>query len=461
MAAASKAPATPKGPSNKGPQYNVTKQLASLIQNQMNQLHNNPSLPVYDYSNLDRSIIDPTKYSTGAANAQYDPQIAALQHQLSQAPGQNSLDLSNIGDWYGQAQNTYNAGAANASKQYDANAGTLASSAAGMLAALGGSSNSANPGIANTATLAQSMLAGNRQADIGLDASMSGLIPLAMAQAKTNQQGSFNKMMSDLQSQMGALKGAKGAFQQSAYQDALGKQFDQLSSVDQAKANAAQTIFGDKMSTRAANSATAGSLMNAIITQAELPAQMQGQALANSATQASINHTKAITKTLSGSIDLTNAGQEQAFEQALSKNFLKSVVDPATGNSNLVLNGNPKQAWAKVQAALSRLTITKGNGAAAAKSLFKQYLPPGWKFDPTDGALLAPGEVGTTYKKNHPPSNAATPTVPQHPVSDNTSNPKPKPKPVHHAAALTQSQRAALVQVYGPENKWPARYRQH
>lgn len=375
----------------------LSQSLASLIQQQLAQLHSNPALPKYDYSNLNANVIDPQAYATGTANAQYDPQIAALQKQINDNPGQTKLDQSNISDWFGHALNTYNAGAANAAQQYDNSANQLTDSTKGFMSALGGSSNSANQGIANTGQIAQAMLAGNRNADVKLDTNMQGLIPLAEAQAHTNQSQLMGKQLSDLMSQIGAQKGAKGAAYNAALQTGMGQKFSQLSDIDNANTSAAQSLFGDAETRRSDNTSAAAAAMNGITAQMMLPGQLAAQKLANQGAGLSNKYTAAKTKTLSAGVDLNKPGDVQALQSNVAKIVLKSAVNPTTGETTLALNGDPNKMWNAVKGQLSNYKVLSPQGLSVMQNWFKAYLPKGWFFD-TKGNLTNNTQVAARAK---------------------------------------------------------------
>jgi hypothetical protein len=175
------------------------------------------------------NLIDPKAYANAATNAEYDGSLSELARQIKQAPirtGQNEHDISS---WYGQAEGTRAAGAAQNAQvgqslltgMDEANKGTIGafegSQAAGMMGAWG------------------SLLQGGLKSDVAtqerFDNSMKGLLSAESAGALQNERNYGTRELAELQAERAGLIREKGTAGARNLIDAQDRRMQQLAGI--------------------------------------------------------------------------------------------------------------------------------------------------------------------------------------------------------------------------------------
>lgn len=117
----------------------------------------------------DPSLIDPVAAAHAAANGAYDPKIRALARQIADAKAQEGATQGDIKSWYAKlVGDTGGAATANQATTDAALSGHDAA-AAGLVAALGGSSSAGAADVAANATIGRTSLESLGQNNVGFD----------------------------------------------------------------------------------------------------------------------------------------------------------------------------------------------------------------------------------------------------------------------------------------------------
>lgn len=266
----------------------VQKQIAQLIASYKVAGNNSGLLnSVLNPANI--PLIDPTKYANDLVNGKYAGQIGGLERQVAQVDPQHDQNLEDIAGWFNQLRGVQQRGADQNAATSAAGIASQDSANAGVLASLGGASNSAAGEIGAAGINTTAALRGQGQAQAAYDQDLPGLVKLFEAQANMDESRRAGNQRSELAGQMSDLQASKGADYAAAIGDASGRRsqqmldvnkqrFDQLGAVSAAKQN---SILG---------------LGNLLQTSALLPSQVTSAGLKNTAQQAQINAVNASTE---------------------------------------------------------------------------------------------------------------------------------------------------------------------
>lgn len=174
-------------------------------------------------------LIDPTSYAKSLVDAQYNPQIAALQRALGQNSGDKTAALKNVKDWWNQATGDFTAGV----KDYNTTSGQAITNFdqanTAVLKSLGGG-DAANS-VEQAAQFARAGLTGNRDAEQAFNDRMKAVLAAAQAEGATDVQRGFNQQGADLRGQISDTIGARGKAYGSSLGDANQLRLQQLAAI--------------------------------------------------------------------------------------------------------------------------------------------------------------------------------------------------------------------------------------
>lgn len=155
--------------------------------------------------------LNPYAYARGAAGAEYDPQIAAAKLALDTAGKQGTSDLAQILGWYKQLGGTAAAGTAGNAKTFNEAASGLDAADKNTLDLFGGAG--ANPAAGEAAAfndIGRTELTALGSDQTAFDRNLQTLLKAQGVEAGVREKNTTRTQITDLASQLAALRGAKG-----------------------------------------------------------------------------------------------------------------------------------------------------------------------------------------------------------------------------------------------------------
>lgn len=173
-------------------------------------------------------LVDPQAYAHGAANEQYDPQIAELARQMADANRQQGATQGSLKDWYSKLVGDANAQAD--ANQGDAKAilGDHDTAASGIINALGGSSSAAAADAGAQAGIGRTALEGLGLSNSALSRNLGTAYAGEGVTALGDQDRSYRADLKDALAKKSDLIGAKGAAYVQALQTARSERTAQI-----------------------------------------------------------------------------------------------------------------------------------------------------------------------------------------------------------------------------------------
>lgn len=298
----------------------------------------------------DPYAIDPNKYAQSAANAAYDPQIAALQQQLNQLDPQHTQNIADISGWFQGVQNQDQSNI-NATQAFDKTNAAGYDTAAQNIASLFGGA--AAPEFAGYADIGKAQLGANADSQNAFQSNLKSILGLQGADALKQELGMYTHNKADLLSQIGAQRSAKGQ----AYTDALqeGYKMAQDARTAQQSLSLAQSLAPYQI--KEAKASAAAAQANA--------SGAKAQAAANLAlTNANIQKAQAA----------SNGGQWNLNDPS-DRGSLSQAIRTSIGNSSGWLRVSPQIALQNIQQALDQAGLSSDPQAQEiAKSVFEEVL---------------------------------------------------------------------------------------
>lgn len=301
--------------------------------------------------------VDPYAFATASANAEYDPQIAALKAQFDALTPQHKQNSADLTSWYkqlsglvgGQAQQQGIDSAAQLA-EYD----KAANNSVGQLFGGGGANPAAGEAMAYH-DIGRTALQGEDSAQAAFLRNMAPILGAQGVDAQRAELGSFNKNSAALQGQLGAMRGAKG----NAYTQALAQGQQQLTQQQTAQ----QSLK---------------------LAQQLMPYQVQTAKAQAASAKADASNATALAK---ANLDLVNAKVQQAQAAALGTKGGWNLQDPgdrgslaqalrtSIGNQQGYLRVNPKIALDNISQALAQAGLSGDSDAQSiAQAVFAEIL---------------------------------------------------------------------------------------
>jgi hypothetical protein len=289
-------------------------------------------------------LINPRQYAQGAANAEYDPQIAETQRALDQSKRQGITNQQALADWFKQLASF----STQANASYDAASGQalqgLDTANANMAGLFGGSANPAGGEAAAWAGIDRTGLTGVINSEQAFDKQLSQIERMQYGDMSNRQRSSDEQAAMDMLGKLSDLRGAKGASFNKYLGDAQQQRTQQeaaIESLQLAKALAPAQVAGayQGIQLNAAQNARANAAEGRAQAQAARDAQLSAAQLAR--TRAEIAAAK---KGNDWNLN-SDLGQRSDFEKALRT----STQGPRGG-----FRVGPGTAWKNIQGVLTQ-----------------------------------------------------------------------------------------------------------
>lgn len=300
----------------------------------------------------DPFAVDPYAYAKAAANAQYDPQITALQHQLDLLDPQHKQNIADISSWINQIKGD-NAQATTDTAAFDKkNLSGYDQSAQAIASLFGGAT---APDFSGYANIGRTELTGLADSQNAFQKNMGTILGAQGADNLRAELGQYQHSKSDLLSQLGSARTAKGqgyiadlqTGMDNAQKAAIAKQSLQLAQGLQPYQIAAAKAQAASANADAANAGAQAkanlALVNARVAQAQAAAKAAG-----------------------GAWNLQNPNDRGSLAQALRTSI---------GNKQGWLRVSPKIALNNIQQALEQAGLgSDPNAKEIADAVFQEVL---------------------------------------------------------------------------------------
>lgn len=305
----------------------------------------------------DPFAVDPYAYAKSAANAQYDPQIAALQQQLGQLDPQHTQNLADLTSWINQIKGD-NTQATTDTQAFDkANLAGYDQGAGNIAQLFGGA---AAPDFSGFANIGRTELTGLADSQNAFQKNMGTILTAQGVDNLRSEQGRYDRNKSDLLSQLGAARTAKGQ----AYIADLQTGMDNAQKAAIAKQSLALAQGMQPYQIASAKAQAAAARAQAASAKADA---------ANASATAKAN------------LDLINARVKQAqaaanggqwnLKDPNDRGSLAQAIRTSIGNKQGWLRVSPKIALQNVQQALAQAGLSSDPDAQAiANSVFQEVL---------------------------------------------------------------------------------------
>lgn len=305
----------------------------------------------------DPFAVDPYAYAKSAANAQYDPQIAALQNQLNQLDPQHAQNIADLTSWINQIRGDNTKATADTQAFDQKNLGNYDQTAQAIASLFGGAT---APEAGGFADIGRTELTGLADTQNAFQKNIGTILAAQGADNLRAESGQYQRSKSDLLGQLGAARTAKGQAyitdlqtgMDNAQKAAIAKQSLQLAQglqpyqVASAKADAARARAQAAAAAADAKNASANAKANLDLINARVK---QAQAAANG-----------------GTWNLTDPADRGSLAQAIRTSI---------GNKQGWLRVSPKIALQNIQQALAQAGLSSDPQAQQiADSVFQEVL---------------------------------------------------------------------------------------